>query len=722
MIFTSSRSLLAALAMVASIMPLASVATPVLPANLAKNLAEIAKDPASNSNLASGAAAVSTEQQHANYNLHLAFPEDVERTAQDLKNKGSIDKSDLDVILDFVRASKEHIKNKKPQQEPSTNSTPTQTKQEIPELKEHEIKQLHEHIEKQILTYYAPPPPNGKPVEISYDSPEQAYQKYVEKMNKEGKKVEYSYSYEQPVVPIYHSPVETGYGHPSSSSSSTATVKSTLAVTTSTASPSTEYAHPSSSTSSSSSSTTTTAKATNTTSTTSTKGEEYPTYPHYPHPEPKPTTTSTTTTTEKYTHPDHTTTTTSKITTTSTAKDGGYPHPTTSTSITTTTSTTSSKEGDSYPHPPTPTQTAQPPISTPTIRVPDVSQCPPLRPRTSPPKDVRDLRIDDIKTVLGIGDSIMAGFGSRITDARMLFYTNPLLEYRGANFATGGDKDSKSVGNLVKQFSPNLKGLSYGNRLFDFCYGPICPARTFLLKDNVPVQGLNAAESGAWVSNYGKQIGYFKDHLLTVDPVAKSDPRDYKLLLLVLGYNDLCLGCNDWAANLVFEADKYEANLREALFAIRNTMTNVVVDVISPFNMSQIHPLTETSKHCSLFRKLLFVECLCLNGEKTRKKMDEMAGHYFERTRKVADELNALNDPGFAVSFDPGMRGLNLLEGKVGDLLSQEDCFHPSKLAHDLIGLSMWNNLFFPRKDRKDYDISATTYYCPTDDSRIRID
>ncbi|KAJ3218280.1 hypothetical protein HDU67_006253 [Dinochytrium kinnereticum] len=353
--------------------------------------------------------------------------------------------------------------------------------------------------------------------------------------------------------------------------------------------------------------------------------------------------------------------------------------------------------------------------------VEDVRFCPKLKPRETPAASVWDLRVDDIKTVLGVGDSIMAGFGSRINDKKQILSNNPLLEYRGANFATGGDDDSKSVGNLIKHYSPSVRGLSQGTRVFNFCYGPICPSTAFI-KDNVPVQGLNAAESGAWTKNWPNQMGYFRDHLTTVNPTALTDPTDFKLMMVVLGYNDLCLGCTDWSSSLVFEADKYEKNLRDLLLSIRQSIPNVLVSVLSPFKLSQITPLTDTSGHCKVLRKLLFVECLCLNEEGKRRRMDEMAAHYFERTKKVARELNEERDPGFAVSFDPGMAGLNVTEGRVKELLSQLDCFHPSKSAHDLIATSMWNNFFLPQSQRPAYNINQRGIVCPTEDMRIRVD
>ncbi|KAI8850114.1 hypothetical protein BC829DRAFT_173030 [Chytridium lagenaria] len=162
-----------------------------------------------------------------------------------------------------------------------------------------------------------------------------------------------------------------------------------------------------------------------------------------------------------------------------------------------------------------------------------INDCPRLPPRSQPPTSVFDLRIDDIQTIMGIGTSAMAGFGARSTSFNIptVILSNPLYEDRGVNFATGGDETSGSLGALIRNFRPSLKGLSLGRRMFEFCFGPVfCLSRGPLFPDNVPVQGLNAAQSGAWISNWDNQIAYFKDHLATVEPNLHR-PDNFKLLV-----------------------------------------------------------------------------------------------------------------------------------------------------------------------------------------------
>jgi hypothetical protein len=251
----------------------------------------------------------------------------------------------------------------------------------------------------------------------------------------------------------------------------------------------------------------------------------------------------------------------------------------------------------------------------------------------------------------------------------------------------------------------------------------ICPART-IIKDNIKVQGLNAAQSGAWVSNYPPQLDYFNDYLPTLDPQFQTSR---KLLIIELGYNDLCLGCFEWSKDLVFEQEKFENNFRAMLTTIRSQLKNVIVSIIPPFNLSQIHNVAAKSKYCAFIRAIFPVECLCLASATNKlsgswAKMDKLASQYAASLQKLSIEFNNLRDPSFAVSYDPGMRGLDISAGRPEDVLSASDCFHPSKFSHDMFGIKMWNNYWFKRGDKQVYGLGDQSVLCPTEESRFVID
>ncbi|KAJ3411197.1 hypothetical protein HDV05_002625 [Chytridiales sp. JEL 0842] len=361
----------------------------------------------------------------------------------------------------------------------------------------------------------------------------------------------------------------------------------------------------------------------------------------------------------------------------------------------------------------------------------DVKECPTLKKRVVPngAVNMHDIRIDEFDTIIGVGDSIMASIGTRFTKPSQFLTNFPFLEYRGANFATGGDDDNISLGSLMKHYNPTLKGLSKGNRFVQVCYGPLCPQNVPILNQyNVPVQGLNAAQSGAWVFNWPPQADYINDTLPTLDPNFKTSK---KLVVVELGYNDLCLGCFDWTQDLIFEVEKFESNFRSLLTTLRSQLTNTLVLVLPPFRLSQLATLTQKSGYCSVLRTVLSVECVCLARKANEKinsyaKMDELADRYYTSLQKLAKEFNADRNPSFAVSFDSGPNGLQLSKSRAEVVLSALDCFHPSKKTHEALGMGLWNNLFFGEGEKGvwdlgDAEVNGAGVVCPRDESRVVI-
>jgi len=94
---------------------------------------------------------------------------------------------------------------------------------------------------------------------------------------------------------------------------------------------------------------------------------------------------------------------------------------------------------------------------------PDISACPPLPERVSPPTDINDLRIDDFRVIAALGDSISAAFGAAgiARDPKDIENT---YENRGRSFSMGGDPGAKTLANMVKHFrgSRGLIGPSRG--------------------------------------------------------------------------------------------------------------------------------------------------------------------------------------------------------------------------------------------------------------------
>ncbi|RKO84476.1 hypothetical protein BDK51DRAFT_51817, partial [Blyttiomyces helicus] len=140
--------------------------------------------------------------------------------------------------------------------------------------------------------------------------------------------------------------------------------------------------------------------------------------------------------------------------------------------------------------------------------VQSVADCPALPVRAVAPTNVTDLAPSDFKALMIIGDSILAGFGE-LGAQRLTNLTHDLFEDRGISYGSGADAGADSLFNYFAQFSPSLQGGSHGQHLFEVCYGILCPPGT-----HIPaIDGLNAAQSGAMVSNLMEEVDYIVGQL-----------------------------------------------------------------------------------------------------------------------------------------------------------------------------------------------------------------
>ncbi|CAG8794772.1 12065_t:CDS:2, partial [Gigaspora rosea] len=292
------------------------------------------------------------------------------------------------------------------------------------------------------------------------------------------------------------------------------------------------------------------------------------------------------------------------------------------------------------------------------VFVNDIALCPPLTPRISPPANVHDLRPDDIKMIMALGDSITAGFlANAVCDENNT--TMKLHEYRGVSYAMGGDIGAVSIANFFKHYSPELKGASLGYHLVEVCYGVICPPKQYKPEQDQ----MNAAQSGSLAKNLDYQI--IQRHETT-----------------------------------------FEDYVYDALEKIRTNIPNVIVNIVGNFNVSQIYKVTRgQSKYCKKLGVLPNFECECAfletpEGEKKRQSMDDLSQKYNAAISRIVQNYADNPSDTFAVVYQPF--DLDLTSFPINSL-SCADCFHPSLKLHEHSAKLLWNNFIIPSKSR--YDI-----------------
>jgi len=303
------------------------------------------------------------------------------------------------------------------------------------------------------------------------------------------------------------------------------------------------------------------------------------------------------------------------------------------------------------------------------------------------PADVNDLHPNNIKVVMALGDSITAAFG---VNGR----GGGITEVRGVSWSMGADVGAVTLPNLLKYYSPNITGGSTGEHLVEFCYGPVCPPYQYRPGDN-----LNAAQSGAMVSDL---VTHELDHLIEA---LKNNPnvnmeKDWKLLTMFIGANDLCASCT-FDAPLLDPAE-YEKHLMTTLKNVYAKVPRVLVQIMEMFNLSQVYNLSLKNKTCATIHRETFIECDCVfraDGAKLRAEVDKTVQGYNAKARSVAAYFQSLKDPAFNVIVHPAGRDTKLADFPI-DVLSTYDCFHPSRMMHQIMAINLWNSMLTPAAKR----------------------
>ncbi|KAJ3055276.1 hypothetical protein HK097_011007 [Rhizophlyctis rosea] len=355
---------------------------------------------------------------------------------------------------------------------------------------------------------------------------------------------------------------------------------------------------------------------------------------------------------------------------------------------------------------------------------PVIPACPPLPPRKSASTSVHDLRIDDIKVIAALGDSITAGFAAKgLSNGSEPMPMRSTTENRGTSFSMGGDTGVVSVPNLIRQFQPELKGYSTGDHIAEICYGLWCvPFQYWPRQDK-----LNAAQTGAMVHNLIYELQYLVSAMKMQKDIDFE--KDFKLLTLFIGSNDVCLGCSSIPGPAWPSPALFEQTVRILIGEIRARIPRVVVNVLMQFNVSQVYDLTHDDPWCARLRASGFVfECSCAflpgaAGPLTRRLMDELVQSYNSRLQSIRDDYKTRRYDDFAMMVDPGFSQLEIRNWPLGHV-SDVDCFHPGVKAHEAMAVGVWNNLFLPEK-KKHRSIDPNKpldVFCPGADSRIRTD
>ncbi|ROJ78948.1 Phospholipase B1, membrane-associated [Anabarilius grahami] len=276
-----------------------------------------------------------------------------------------------------------------------------------------------------------------------------------------------------------------------------------------------------------------------------------------------------------------------------------------------------------------------PPTPPPTTNWGSDYSCVDTSPSDTAPTSVHRLRPGDIKVVASLGDSITAGFGAKAENILQL-----ADEERGVSWSIGGDDTLETVTtlpNILKKFNPSVFGFSKG-------------------KSKRP-NGFNMAVSGAKANDIPAQV---RDLITALKDNTEVDfEKDWKLVTLFIGGNDLCQYCHDRAS---LSPSKYIGHIRDSLDILYNEM--------------------ETER-------LVY-------------------GGRYDGRRDFAVVLQ----PFFENSVVP------MIEDGTPDLtFFSVDCFHFSERGHAEMAIALWNNMLEPAGNKQTYNnftYDRSKINCPT--------
>nr|XP_042101867.1 phospholipase B1, membrane-associated isoform X2 [Ovis aries] len=147
--------------------------------------------------------------------------------------------------------------------------------------------------------------------------------------------------------------------------------------------------------------------------------------------------------------------------------------------------------------------------------------CTEQNPSNSVPTSVHELRPADIKVVAALGDSLTTAVGARPSNSSDL-----PTSWRGLSWSIGGDGDlgtHTTLPNILKKFNPNILGFSTGTQ--------------------EETAGLNVAAEGARARDMPAQARDLVERMKTSPEINLQ--KDWKLITLFIGSNDLCHYCDN---------------------------------------------------------------------------------------------------------------------------------------------------------------------------------
>ncbi|XP_058143634.1 phospholipase B1, membrane-associated [Dasypus novemcinctus] len=323
--------------------------------------------------------------------------------------------------------------------------------------------------------------------------------------------------------------------------------------------------------------------------------------------------------------------------------------------------------------------------------------CTEWSPSKSVPTSVHQLQPADINVVAALGDSLTTAVGARSSNS-----SDSATSWRGLSWSIGGDgvlETHTTLPNILKKFNPHLRGFSTGTR--------------------EETAGLNAAVEGARARDMPAQARNLVARMKSSPEINLE--KDWKLITLFIGGNDLCHYCENPEAHSPAE---YVRHLQQALDILYEELPRTFVNVVEVMELTGLHqgqggkcamPLAAQSN------------CTCLRGSQEKspemQELKKVNWHFQSELSRFNYEPRYMQRDDFAVVVQPFFQNTFVpLNDRGGADLTffSEDCSYFSERGHAEMAIALWNNMLEPvghKTTSNNFTHSRTKLRCPSPES-----
>uniref|UniRef100_A0A452FKG3 Phospholipase B1 n=1 Tax=Capra hircus TaxID=9925 RepID=A0A452FKG3_CAPHI len=297
---------------------------------------------------------------------------------------------------------------------------------------------------------------------------------------------------------------------------------------------------------------------------------------------------------------------------------------------------------------------------------------------------VHELRPADIKVVAALGDSLTT----------RSIQSTPVPQHCTSISLSPVHSSISPFKDILKKFNPNILGFSTGTQ--------------------EETAGLNVAAEGARARDMPAQARDLVERMKTSPEINLQ--KDWKLITLFIGSNDLCHYCDNEEAR---SAEEYVKYIRQALDILYEQLPRAFINVVEVMELADLHQGQDGKCVMPLPAQS---NCTCLQGsQENLPEMQELKTVNWDFQSALSTlSYQYLQREDFAVVVQPFFQNTLVPLNKRGgaDLtFFSEDCFHFSERGHAEMAIALWNNMLEPvghKTTSNNFTYSRTKLKCPS--------